>query len=265
MLRSALAATCFLTVASVGPAAAQAMTSKQLRALGPEEADAQARRDLDAILLPPGRYPTGNRIEVGAIWFETRPFAATIRGVCAKDYLILQYAPVEEGNYSENRGQRPYGVEAQRTFAFLRQPSPTMLDEDSDRLEGMPDVTCRALTGGSVRWIAAEDPEAIVVAWLAFDAAVEALSRGAVKLKGCDGSNGHATDARRCAAELMERHDYRRLAGLSRCDAPPGNVCHRLDIDGRWIEIELRQSIDSAKPSSEDIVSLSLVEYITVT
>lgn len=259
---------CFVVLiflaASPAPAQDDGLTSNELRALPPKQADKQARRDLESVLLPAGQYPHGMRIEVGTKWISTRPYSLEIPGICAQDTLVLLYAPVEAGKADPDRVVEPYGLESMRNYALLKAPYPDMLDDTGDNARLRQQSACRALSRNQETvWISAKDPVLIVQGWLAFDAAFGGVDNGSLQLANCNIWPG--TEKRDCISEFKARHTYARLASVDQCDAEKGQQCFRLDIDGMWITVTVRAGADFHRLDTTDIEQAGLDEYIVVT
>ena len=260
--------TCLVVLAclATSPALAQddGLTSSELRALPRKQADKQARRDLDSVLLPAGQYPHGMRIEVRDQWMPTRPYVSDIPGICTQDTLILLYAPVEAGKANPNRVVQPYGLESVRHYALLESPNPKMIEDRDADVRVRQRSACRSLIGNEeTLWISAEAPFLIVEAWLAFDAAFGGISSGSLQLTNC--SIGTPVGAHDCVSEFKVRHSYKRLANVDRCDAEQGQQCFRLDIDGMWITVAVRADADLQHLVPADIQHTEMEEYIVVT
>lgn len=269
-MRKWMIAALLVMVIGVPLRAQERLNSQERRALTAKAADRLARRDLLSILKPTGRYPHGNRRQIGGVWFRTATIGTHIPGLCVRDTLILNYAPIDTPRDSEHydyEGEplRASGVEAMKHYRFVKAPSAGLFDTNDDR--SSPSIwrsECRSLKeeeyGGG--WFAAPDPEAAVRGWLTFEAAIDAVLARPVVAEPCALYVRHGQKAD-CAATLAGLRDTEKLNEIAPCNAPTGKVCFKIDIDNYWITIVGRQSTEA--PTLADVESVKVEEYITVT
>lgn len=269
-MRKWLIAVLLVMAVAVPVRAQEPLNSDERRTLTAKAADRLARRDLLSILKPMGRYPHGNRRQIGSAWFTTATIGTHIPGLCARNTLILNYAPVSPPRDSEHydyEGEplRPSGVEAMMHYRFVKAPAADLLDTNGDH--SSPSIwrsECRSLKDDEYGrgWFAAPDPEAAVRGWLTFEAAIDAVLARPALAEPCAIYARHGQKAD-CAMTLVGLRDAEKLNEIAPCGAPTGKVCHKIDIDHYWITIIGRQSTKA--PELTDIESVKVEEYITVT
>ncbi len=75
----------------------EALTTNQLTALHPSEANRAARTDLLSVLRPAEPFDKGMFARLKGVAFETQPYGTKFLGLCARDTLWLKYAPIDTG------------------------------------------------------------------------------------------------------------------------------------------------------------------------
>ncbi|MHA6769838.1 hypothetical protein [Sphingobium ummariense] len=261
-----------LAIASTGSAlqAADKLNSNERRALSPRAADRLAREELLSILRPSGRFPKGMMRQVRSMWFTTKSVGTSIPGLCARDTLILDYAPIiapVNTEYYDYEGEpvAPSGVETSRQYRFVKAPTSSLLNMSAS----LPSTSvwrgeCRSLKDDEDDrgWFSAPDPETAVRGWLAFRVATAAVQAKPALAQPCE-TYRRAGQKLDCQATLAMLDDLGKLNGVALCPASAGKSCYKIDVDNFWITVTSRESADG--PTALDVESVKVEEYIVVT
>lgn len=266
MKRVLLALTAAMLVAP-SVAAQDEVLSKDLQAKSAQEAERQARRDLDSLLEEFSGYNVGNRkLFQGDVWFWTDPRASDARGLCERDLLQIIYQPTNaRSNNASEFSVKARGIGAERYYSFLEEPTSDTLDRmygDNPSSTDTADRKCRSQRNEEwLGWFTAESPIAAVQGYLALLAARDALDAGLVTLDGCDSDK--AEDIARCRASFDYAVKAEAISKIERNNWPEGQQVFRIDSGMNWITIEMKQP--ALKPTPENIKSLTVEAYIIVT
>jgi hypothetical protein len=244
-----------------GSRAQDARTSQELRALTPSQADKVARADLLSLLKPVKGYPKGMRRRVGAVGFDTEPVGTPYAGLCRKDELYVNYAPVEDASRPEHQPLRPYGVEAQASFHFLRAPK---ADADKTATElTIWDEDCAALDDrDDIRWFTAQDDqEAMQGARLLLDA-LAAVRAGTLKSQPCPSLDAKTYPT--CEQAILTQARLDTIESVERCDTTWNVVCYRIMVAGD-LQLTLKAAFENNETEHGPIESILIEQFIIVT
>lgn len=207
-LRSGLAATAMVSLIA-GGATSQVIRGPH-RAPPPKRSEQQVRRDLDGFLLK------GRSNEIGQGELVTRAHASEVAGVCQRDMIRIDYAPVDVDN--RDGPDRPAGLRVRPWFHIV---GPLTTKDPRGRWDAFPEA-CTALD---------REPDAVWVdAYTAFDVAaagmmvrtvLDEVRAGRLKVDCLSPGSASAEcpqDARRTTT--VARIDY-----VGSCQAPVGQLC----------------------------------------
>lgn len=255
MPRTTSIALALLALLTAGNAIAQPpMSTKQLRALPPADADRRAQSDLSSALEPSHGFNPGMLRALRGTGFTTMAYGADYQGLCRRDDLTLLYAPTTHEGRPEDRPLKPYGVTTTAWFADTG-----LADAPVDARQNADHVWttgCQALDhNDDVLWFTAKDDFQAMEATLLFRKAVAGVRDGTLKPEPCPGVIQAA-----CTNAILDMGHFNQVKD---CAAPAGLACYELwSGSGRVLTIVFKHG---KGPAPGDIQSLSTVQYVVVT
>jgi len=242
-------------LASTPLQAQDVMTTRQMEALSPREANRAAQRDLLSLFEPIGKIRRGMFVSLHGVGFHTHPVGTEFKGICRSDAVTMWYAPVE-GRASRDTPVRPYSVTSSAAFHIIRLPA-AGLSETNPAAPVFRDE-CDGLTGADVSWIGAEDAFHAAQGAILFDRARMEVLAGTFKLLSCPDIK------ETCQQAFGEMGDLTSLWRVATCSADEGMLCYVID-GGNETTVTIRARGKSEELLPGDLISVSLEQYIIVT
>jgi hypothetical protein len=225
------------------------LTTRQMTALPPDQADRIIRQDLLSVLQPVGGLHQGAGRFLRYVDLTTPAFNTEYADLCRRDVLRLRYAPVNNDGPYPDRPLRPHGIEAHAQFA-LRHALPL----DWRRLE--PDKVlggdCERMGGdATVHWFDAPSDLNAGQAVNLFDAALTGVTAG--KLTPCPSNNANCGEL-----SSIRRVKVQDLYRIRPCGAEgSGMVCYEYDLrPATTVQVVAPQFGVADHLSPDDIVSV---------
>lgn len=249
--RLALWAAMSLAALAAGPAPAAEppqLTTQQMRALSPKDADRIIREDLLSVLQPVGQLDQDHRRLLRNVGLTTRAFNTDYEGLCRRDVVRLRYAPVDGAGPYPDGPIRPYSVEARAQFALRHAPPLVRRRLEPGQVWG---ADCERMgDDAAVHWFEAPgDPDAAQAVNL-LEATLARVRAGT--LTPCPPDNGGCSSLSSMKAEKLQ--DVYRVRSCT--PESGGAVCYQYYLPGSLVTVVARDGGAAADVSADDVVSV---------
>lgn len=223
----------------------QPLTTRQMQALSPKDADRMVREDLLSILQPSGRLAAGRWAYLRSVGLTTRGFATEYPGLCRRDVVRVRYAPVDDAAPYPDRPLRPYGVEAGAQFAMRHAPPFAARRVTPSQVWGSD---CERLGGdAAAHWFDAPNNLDAARAVNLLGAAVARLEAGTLPA---------ACRGRGCEPVIKDLKPEG-LVEILACPTGPGLICYHYQMESAaFMTVVARGDGADADVSPDDVVSV---------
>ena len=192
------------------------------------------------------------------LWFTTRSRGTEVPGLCRRDSLIVEFAPVARPLEGADTATRPVGFTSRSSFVFLSPPKDEY-DEIADRERLPSDTACSGIARDDPRRFTASDAQSATNGVLAFLKLQRALARKAAVPLACD---LFPSDKVSCAALLLALRPES-IGDVASCDSDETGIdCFEIAADDRRIRIFM--SREGAAAAAEGVVRASLESLIVM-
>jgi len=242
----------------LGSVDSETYSTKEYRTFPPHKLDRTVRRDLMSIFQPLESLPKGNLIGLGNVTLTTKGVATNVPGVCARDWLTIRYAPVENTEDPPNGDVRPYAADAERQYYFLKRPSRSSLEKADDRLPWSAECE-RAAKVEYEGWFSADSAYSAVRTYLIFLSGSEAVRRDATKLGDCDPGPHNS-----CAEQLQDLAASMDFGAFGQCGEPSeADDCYEVEVAGYVVRVRAKRNSDATDPQNVTAVTLGGMIVLT--
>lgn len=245
-----------MVVSSAAVAQDDELSTAEREALSAKAADRQARRDIESLLKPSGKFERGMFIVLRGTTLETLPYATSYPGLCQRDELGIDYAPDPANGrpVDANTPLRPYRLRLSTSFNLDRRRFRPMRMEQTQRDR---DAGCIANEQGETFF--APDEDAAVAGYTALQSLAARLRAGSLTLSACDAEKGTS-----CTQVVLGVVSPGHLGQIQACPAVPGTRCLRIDADNS-VGITIMVATPEGAVTPESISSAKVETYIIIT
>jgi len=236
------------------------LTTRQMVALPPAQANHTARRDLLSVLEPVYDIDSGMMVSLHGIEFRSKPYGTRYPGLCRQDRLTLKYIPAGDGK-GRDAPVQPYGFDSDAIYAAVRMPVDPPAGQARD--DGVFQPVCNAPTLGSgTSWFVAPDDFAAAQGAHVLAAVIAQVRAGTLRPLACP----DIFDPRKqtCEQVIAASGGLDKLDRIETCAPPPGTFCYRFDLDlNTEVTVKGGAADDALDPAA--ITSVEVSQYIIVT